>query len=93
MHAGYGVQFIVYIVLATVLAVADLCSLLNCSTAVCIVVEVINDCNRLLSPAIQVSGVSARGHQRFQSPLDPRLSLPSKIRISVPQKIFLNRFF
>ena len=27
MHAGYGVQFIVYIVLATVLTVADLCSL------------------------------------------------------------------
>ena len=27
MHAGYGVPFIVYIVLATVLTVAELCSL------------------------------------------------------------------
>ena len=27
MHTGYGMQFIVYIVLATVLTVADLCSL------------------------------------------------------------------
>ena len=55
MHAGYGVQFIVYIVLATVLTIADLCS----STAVCIIVESNNDdCNRLLSPAIQVSDLS-----------------------------------
>ena len=53
MHAGYGVPFIAYIVLATLLTV---CSL-NCSTAVCIVVEVIDDCNRIPRPAIQVSGM------------------------------------
>ena len=97
MHAGYGVQFIVYIVLATVLAVADLCSLTVRSTAVCIVIEVIDDCNRLRST--ESSNPSQRSQcswppERFQSPLDPRLSLTSKIRISVPKKIrFFRGFF